>query len=201
MFRAPLPISVPAIVLFCASPIWLQAKPASDASPKAVLEQGLRELMQIADNEKGASPVHLAKKVRPTLERFFNFEGLTKRAIGQGWKELSADHQKQAISLFSEILIRSYAARFDWNNKLEIIFSSPVDLGNGRVEVPATSRYAGNTVNVVYRMEQAANGWAVYDVVIEGVSMSSNYRAQFDSVRQKNGAEGLLKSMQDNLKQ
>jgi len=156
--------------------------------------------MQIADNEKGASPVHLAKKARPTLERFFSFEGLTKRAIGQGWKELSADQQKQAISLFSEILIRSYAARFDWNNKLDIQFAAPVDLGNGRVEVPATSRYAGNTVNVIYRMEQTGSGWAVYDVVIEGVSMSANYRAQFDSVRQKNGAEGLLKSMQENLK-
>lgn len=196
MFSPTVRASLSSVVILCASAAWVQAKPES---AEIVLDHGLHELMQVAESNKGATPAQLSKKARPLLERLFNFESLTKRAIGPGWKELSAEQQKQAINLFSEILIRSYAARFDWNNKLDIQFSPPVDVGGGRSEVAAVSRYAGNVVHVLYRMESTGSAWRVYDVVVEGVSMASNYRTQFDAIRQRGGGEALLKSMQENL--
>jgi phospholipid transport system substrate-binding protein len=198
MFRHTLLPALSALVVFHATPSHLQAKPAS---PQAVLDQALQDLIRVAEASRGVSAVQLSQKTRPVLEKLFNFESLTKRAVGQGWRELSPDQQKQAVALFSEILIRSYASRFDWDSKLEIQFSQPVDLGGGRVEVLAMTRYGNNNVKVLYRMEPAANGWAVYDVVIEGVSLAANYRAQFDSIRQRGGGEALLKLMQENLKQ
>ena len=198
MFKHTLLPTLSALVAFHAAPFELQAKPAS---PQAVLDQALQDLIRVAEASRGVSAVQLSQKTRPVLEKLFNFESLTKRAVGQGWRELSADQQKQAVGLFSEILIRSYASRFDWDSKLEIQFSPPVDLGGGRVEVLAMTRYGNNNVKVLYRMEPAANGWAVYDVVIEGVSLAANYRAQFDSIRQRGGGEALLKLMQENLKQ
>ena len=122
MFSPTVRASLSSVVILCASAAWVQAKPES---AETVLDHSLHELMQIAESNKGATPAQLAKKARPLLERLFNFESLTKRAVGPGWRELSAEQQQQAVTLFSEILIRSYAARFDWHNKLDIQFAPP----------------------------------------------------------------------------
>lgn len=196
MFHPTLRCTLSSLVIVCASAPWIQAAPAD-----TILDQGLHQIMQVAEENKGATPAVLSKKARPVLDKLFNFESLTKRAIGPGWKELSPEQQKESVTLFSEILIRSYAARFDWNNKLEVQFAPPVDTGGGRCEVSGIARYAGNVVHVLYRMESSGATWRVYDVVVEGISMASNYRTQFDSIRQHGGGEALIKSMHDNLKQ
>lgn len=175
-----------------------QSKPTG--SQQAFLEQNLRDVLQIAESSKGAAPVELAKKTRPALEKVFDFSTLTKRAIGVGWRELNPQQQKQAIDLFSEILIRSYAARFGWETKIDMQFSPPIEIGNGRCEVPVRTTYAGGQTNVLYRLESAGDRWVVYDVIIEGVSMTANYRAQFDSIRQRGGAQGIITHMQELLK-
>ena len=104
------------------------------------------------------------------------------------------------MTLFSEIVIRSYTGKFDPNSKLDIQFNVPMELGDGKKEVPAVARYQGNAVTVAYRVEQASKGWMIYDVVIEGVSLASNYRAQFEEIRQKGGGANLLAAMESKLK-
>jgi phospholipid transport system substrate-binding protein len=75
-----------------------------------------------------------------------------------------------------------------------------MDLGDGKKEVPAVARYQGNAVAVAYRVEHASKGWIIYDVVIEGVSLAANYRAQFEEIRQKSGGANLLAAMESKLK-
>jgi phospholipid transport system substrate-binding protein len=49
-------------------------------------------------------------------------------------------------------------------------------------------------------VEHASKGWIIYDVVIEGVSLAANYRAQFEEIRQKSGGSNLLAAMESKLK-
>ena len=197
--RSPLPIIVATLV--ASAGFTLGAEKKSEASsPEIFLRHGLDEILRVATAQKTADPVVLSKALRPTLEKFFNFEGLTKRAIGLGWRELSPEQQKKAVNLFSEIVIRSYTGKFDPNSKLEMQFNTPMDLGDGKKEVPAVARYQGNAVAVAYRVEHAAKGWIIYDVVIEGMSLAANYRAQFEEIRQKSGGSNLLAAMESKLK-
>lgn len=193
---------IPVVTALIASAGFTQAveKKSENASAEVFLKNGLDEILKVANAQKTADPVILAKALRPTLEKFFNFEGLTKRAIGMGWRELSPDQQRKAVTLFSEIIIRSYTSRFDPNSKLDVQFNLPVDLGDGKKEVPAVARYQGNAVTVAYRVEQASKGWMIYDVVIEGVSLASNYRAQFEEIRQKGGGANLIAAMESKLR-
>jgi phospholipid transport system substrate-binding protein len=184
----------------CAGFAHAAEKKSENSSPEVFLRNGLDEILKVANAQKSADPVTLAKALRPTLEKFFNFEGLTKRAIGMGWRELNPDQQKKAVALFSEIVIRSYTGKFDPNSKVDIQFNVPMELGDGKKEVPAVARYQGNAVTVAYRVEQAPKGWMIYDVVIEGVSLASNYRAQFEEIRQKGGGANLLAAMESKLK-
>ena len=187
-----------------AAPLVLVAQVSLAATateaPEATLKRGLAEALAQVKGHSTSDPVDLARRLRPTLEKFFNFESLTRKAIGAGWKELNPEQQKKAVKLFSEIIIRSYTSRFDPNSQIDIQFAKSLDLGEGRREVPANAKYQGNSVAVSYRVENGPEGWRVYDVIIEGVSLASNYRSQFDSIRQRGGADSLIKSMEDKLK-
>ena len=189
----------PAIVAIVAlAPTGVQAAPSE--SPETTLNRGLAELLSLVKGRNNTDAVELAKRVRPTLEKFFNFESLTRKALGASWKDLTPTQQNQAVKLFSEIIIRSYTSKFDPSSQIEINFSKALDLGPGRKEVPATAKYQGAVVAVSYRVESAPDGWRVYDVIIEGISLASNYRAQFEAIRQKGGGDALIRSMEEKLK-
>ena len=179
-------------------PLVAQAAPSE--SPEVTLNRGLAEILAQVKARNTSDPVELAKYLRPTTEKFFNFESLTRKALGTAWKDLSPEQQTRAVRLFSEIMIRSYASKFDPNSKVDIQFSKAVDLGPGRKEVPASAKYQGSIVAVAYRVESAQESWRVYDVIVEGVSLASNYRSQFEAIRQKGGGDALIKSMEDKLK-
>ena len=51
---------------------------------------------------------------------------------------------------------------------------------------------------VNYDMEKTANGWKVYDLSIEGVSLVTNYRGTFAEQVQKSGIDGLIKTLVEN---
>ena len=198
-YRNYFPHAITAVVA-CTGFVHAAEKKSESSGPEVFLRNGLDEILKVANAQKSTDPVTLAKALRPTLEKFFTFEGLTKRAIGLGWRELSPDQQKKAVTLFSEIVIRSYTGKFDPNSKLDIQFNAPLELGDGKKEVPAVARYQGNAVTVAYRVEQVSKGWMIYDLVIEGVSLASNYRAQFEEIRQKGGGANLLAAMESKLK-
>lgn len=189
----------PAIVAIVAlAPTFAQA--ASSESPETTLNRGLAELLSLVKGRNNTDAVELAKRVRPTLEKFFNFESLTRKALGAAWKDLTPAQQTQSVKLFSEIIIRSYTSKFDPSSQIEINFSKALDLGPGRKEVPASAKYQGAVVAVSYRVESAPDGWRVYDVIIEGISLASNYRAQFEAIRQKGGGDALIRAMEEKLK-
>ncbi len=190
----------PLAALVFAMPAHGVAAAAVAESPEITLSRGLAEVLGAVKGRNNSNPVELAHRVRPVLEKFFNFESLTRKALGQGWKDLTPEQQGQAVKLFSEIIIRSYTNRFDPSSQVDISFAHATDLAPGRKEVPAVARYQGSVVTVAYRVESGAEGWRVYDVIIEGVSLASNYRAQFDSIRQKGGGAALIQAMEEKVR-
>jgi phospholipid transport system substrate-binding protein len=204
MIRA-LSIAVLAVLGASLLPLTVVCAPALSAAvhgekPEEFLRKSLDQLLHLALAHRSSDPRGLARAVRPALERIFNFESLTKKALGLAWRELSPDQQKHAVGLFSELVIRSYTTRFDPGSKLDIDFSRSIQLGDNKMEVPAVARHQGNNVSVAYRVESAPRGWVVYDVIIEGVSLTQNYRAQFDEIRQRGSAVQILRSLEEKLK-
>lgn len=174
--------------------------PIAGEKPEQFLRRSLDHLLQLAETHRTQDPRALAKTVRPALEKIFNFESLTRKALGQAWRELSADQQRQAVASFSELIIRSYTTRFDPTSKLEIDFSRSAQLGEGKMEVPAMAKHQGNNVSVAYRVEGSSRGWVVYDVIIEGVSLTQNFRAQFDEIRQRGSAAQILRTLEEKIR-
>jgi phospholipid transport system substrate-binding protein len=176
------------------------AAPLNAEEPEVILRRGVDEVMAVVYDPAPAEEP-LSVRVKPVLEKYFDFGGITRRAVGPGWRQLSPDQQKQATELFGEVVLRTYADRFQPKEKPTISYGKVVELAARRRELAQTVGYLGQNYSVAYRMERQASGmWLVYDIIIEGVSMVSNYRAQFESILQKGGPDALLKSLEENLR-
>ena len=206
-------VRFPTAFLFFAIAFWsapaLPARAAAPSNPvngvpsekpEEFLRRSLDQLLHLATAHPTDDPRALAKTVRPAFEKIFNFESLTRKSLGIAWRELSPPQQTQAVTLFSELVIRSYTTRFDPHSKLEVDFTRSSNLGDGKMEVPAIAKHQGNSVSVAYRVESTPRGWVVYDAIIEGVSLTQNYRAQFDEIRQRNSSAHILRAMEEKLK-
>lgn len=194
----PLKIAVCA-ALFSATVFVAAAEPSAEVNE--VLKAAVEEVLAIAYDGAGATtPLYL--QVRPVLEKYFNFETITRRAIGPGWSRFTPAEQTCAVTLFTEVVIRNYADRFEAGDRPGITYSPDVIPDPNRPtvrELPTTIDYAGKKYSVVYRMEKSAESWQIVDVKIEGVSMIANWRSQFNPLFLRGGAPEVISSLKQNL--
>ena len=188
----------------CGAVLTLAADGSLNAvEPEVMLKTSVDEVLAIAyDGQTATTP--LSQRVRPLLEKNFNFEAITRRAIGPGWRQFTPEQQARTVALFTDVVIRSYADRFEIGERPGITYAKSVAPDPKRPalrELPTTIDYAGKKYSVLYRLEQAGDSWRIYDVIIEGVSMIANWRAQLDPIYQKSGAAGVIAALEKNLSQ
>jgi phospholipid transport system substrate-binding protein len=171
--------------------------------PEDMLRTAIDEVLAIAyDGQAAATP--LSERVRPLLEKSFNLEAITRRAIGPGWRQFTPEQQARTVALFTDVVLRTYADRFEIGERPGITYAKSIIPNPAKPalrELPTTIDYAGKKYSVLYRVEQAGDSWRIYDVIIEGVSMIANWRAQLDPIYQRAGAPGVIAALEQNLSQ
>ena len=136
----------------------------------------------------------LIAKVKPVLENILDFQIMTRRAVGPGWREFNPAQQKEATGLFTTLILRTYTAKFTPGEYPDVIYKTSSSPAPGRVEIPTTAEYKGSRYDVIYRMEDKG-GWLITDIVIEGVSLVANYRSQFDAQFKQGGVDAVLNAL------
>jgi phospholipid transport system substrate-binding protein len=184
------------LALIALVPLSGMAAPATAEEAQQRLHAAIDEVLAIA--EKAPNKKVLIDRLEPVLEKHINFDTMTRRAVGPGWRNFKPDQQKSAVDLFTKLVIRSYGGKFTIGEHPQVLYKSAAAPAAGRVDVTTTTVYQGSRYGVVYRMEQES-GWRTTDVVIEGVSMVANYRSQLDPVFKKGGASAVLNSLQQSV--
>lgn len=172
----------------------------AEEDPAAFVRRGVEEVMSVAYSQTETTEKPLSERVRPVLEKYFDFEAVTKRAVGPGWRKLSEAERAKVRELFGTLVLRTYVDSFKPGDRPEIQYGTPIKLSETRTEMPTTIIYEGQGYAVSYRMQKTSDSWRVYDVIIEGVSMIANYRAQFTALLQKGGASALINALEENLR-
>lgn len=169
---------------------------APDELAKSVTEDVLVVLR--ADKDIQAGDVRkvvdlVEKKVLP----HFNFERMTRLAVGVNWRQASPEQQKALTHEFRTLLVHTYAATFvAYRN--QIIDIRPTRMDPKDTEVVVRSQIiqpGGKPVSVDYRMEKTDAGWKVYDVVVADLSLVQNYRGTFETEVRRGGVDGLIKAL------
>ncbi len=129
------------------------------------------------------------------IKKRFDFRAMSQRTLATNWKKTSDEEKKQFTALFSQLIESSYVG------KLEAYTNEKVDYPGEKVKgkkavVETLIITSSGDIPVDYRMYQKGDQWLVYDVIIEGVSLISNYRSSYQEIMKDEGFDGLLNKMQ-----
>lgn len=144
------------------------------------------------------------KKARELIESkiapHFNFAGMTQLAVGKNWSAANPEQRKALVGEFRALLVQTYTASLTLFKDQKIEYR-PLKLAadDNDVTVRSLVRQAGGgePVQVDYGMEKTDAGWKVYNVKIGGISLVESYRSTFNTEIQKNGIDGLIKTLRD----
>ena len=135
------------------------------------------------------------RAVRKIANEIFDFGEIARRSLGRYWQPLSAAQRSEFVGLFGDLLERSYISKIELYGGEKIIYNGErVDGDLATVSTKIITKN-GTEVPVDYRLFRRGENWMVYDVNIEGISLVSNYRTQFNKIIQTSGYNALVDRM------
>jgi phospholipid transport system substrate-binding protein len=122
------------------------------------------------------------EKIRNISNDMFDYAELSKRTMGQNWKKLSDAEQAEFVKLYKQILENAYINKLLAYKDEQVVFTKEKKLTEINAEVYTKVITKTVEIPIDYRLVLKDNGWKVYDISIEGVSLVSNYRTQFKEI-------------------
>ncbi len=186
-------------VLFFASLVLAGSVVAQEA-PDVLVQRVTEEVLEIVRKDKeiqngstGKVIDLVDKKVLP----HFNFTHMTRLALGKDWNKASPQQQQQLTAEFKTLLVRTYSNALTGYKNQKVVFKpfkmAPADTD---VLVRTEVQQPGNKpVQLDYSLEKLESGWKVYDVIVAGISLVTNYRDQFGQEVRNGGIDGLIASI------
>jgi len=143
-------------------------------------------------------------KIRQAVLQRFGFDEMAQRSLGRHWRQRTPAERQEFVALFSDLLERSYIDKIETyaagQQKVRYTKETIDKEGYAVVRSEIVSERDLN-VEIEYRLLQRDGNWSVYDVIIEGVSLISNYRTQFNKIILESSFADLLKKMKLKLEQ
>ena len=133
--------------------------------------------------------------IRKQAEALFDFTETAKRALGRHWPELSDVQQREFVSLFTDLLERSYIGRLEQYGGERIVYAGDSIEGDTATVRTKFITKQGTEIPVDYRLLRRGDRWLAYDVFVEGISLVSNYRNQFNKVVQTESYQSLVQKL------
>ena len=133
--------------------------------------------------------------VRKIAEDIFDFGETAKRSLGRHWAARTPAERDEFVKLFGDLLERSYISKIELYGGEKIQYVSDKVEGDLAAVQSKLVTKTGTDVPIEYRMLKKGDRWLVYDVIIEGVSLVSNYRTQFNKIIQTSSFAELVKKM------
>ena len=168
---------------------------AADALVKKTTDEIVAQIRQ--DKSLVSNSRKLLEMVDNVVLPHFNFTRMTTLAVGRPWQSATPAQREQLVQQFRTLLVRTYSTALEQysNQTIEV---KPANLKPGDSE--ATVRMlilqpGGQPIPMDYRMEKTPNGWKVFDVSVEGVSIVTTYRSTFNAEVTKGGIDGLIKTL------
>jgi phospholipid transport system substrate-binding protein len=139
-------------------------------------------------------------QIRKISVKMFDFVELSKRTLGVNWNKLTVPQRQEFVDLYKGLLEDAYIDKITSYTDERIDYTKEVQLSENAVEVQSIIISKGAEIPLFYRVHRKDRQWRVYDVVIEGVSLVSNYRTQFREILANSPPESLLDTLRKKVK-
>lgn len=190
------------LAVVCLLTIGLTASAfANEASTEAgkVVMKVIGDVRKVVNDQKGkVSDEQLDKALQDVIYPVFDFAEMSKQCLGSNWNKATPEEQQEFTKLFTNLLSHTYLSKVRKVDQTRIDFvGETIDQNRGLVRTNLLDK--GDNVVINYRVYQNQNRWLVYDLIIENISLASNYRSEFAAIVRKDGIAGLITQLRDKI--
>ena len=182
-----------------------QAVPAVSAvepDPLSQIKGAVQEILQILNDEELQVPARRSERkklVLAVIDRAFDFRTMSMYALGRRWKERTPVEQDRFVELFAKLVKYRYIGKIENYSGQEVFFKGQRIKGN-RALIDTTLNDKDKEISIIYKLIKNENMWQAYDMRIENVSLTANYRGDFYSIIKKEDYSGLIKRLEEKVR-
>lgn len=168
---------------------------AQASTPLATVQVHVNSVLDVLRDPalKGESMKKLRQdRIRGISEKMFDFTELSRRTLAQNWRVFNDRQKKEFIELYKAVLESAYIDKIMEYTDEKVVFQKESALSNKTSEVETVVLTRKTDIPINYRVIRADDGWRVYDVVVEGISLVNNYRSQFREILINKTPDDLL---------
>lgn len=166
-------------------------------APDALVKRTAEDVLAIVKSDRDIQAGNHAKifalveqKVLPN----FNFVRVSRLVLGKNWTRATPEQRTNFQKEFRTLLLRTYATALSkyQDQTIEFLPLRMVDDAKTASVKTKIIQSGGQPIAVDYSLAREEDAWKVYDIVIERVSLVTNYRGQFSQEVRKNGLDSLI---------
>ncbi len=138
------------------------------------------------------------KKVIEITHTVVGYPLMAKLSLGkEHWSQFNPEQRAEFTNLFIKLFQNFYVDKLDLFNDERVVFQPVIVTGKRKVQIPTVLLSKGKKYSMLYKMSKTKNGWRIYDVAIEGVSLIHAYRSQYNHILENGEIEDLLTKMRE----
>ncbi len=147
-----------------------------------------------------ADPDNAATVAKEYVLPHFDFIAMSRLVLGKNWKTATDEQKKSFVLAFRDLLIRTYsntlveAVKSDVNVEYLPIRAKDDDK---MIKLQTEVKYNNQTIKTDYSLRAKGDTWKVWDVSVGGVSLVTNYRAEFQTIHKEKGMDGLIDTVNE----
>lgn len=166
---------------------------AQNTTPTSTVETTVNSILGILrDDTIGSSEARDLMRVE--IGKAFDARAMAQSVLSTNWRTATEAQQDEFQNLFMQTLENTYMGRLEAYTNESVQFRTE-EINNNRATVETVILTGGNEIPINYKLRLRSDGWFVYDVEVENVSMVSSYRETYRSVVRRDGMDGLLDQM------
>jgi len=169
-------------------------------APDTLIQQVTEDVLEIIRKDKDIQNGNTHKVIELVDKKVlphFNFQHMTALAVGKDWRKATPQQQQLLTAEFKTLLVRTYSNALTSYKNQKVVYK-PFKMTPGDADVLVRTEViqpGSKPVQLDYSLEKLEAGWKVYDVVVAGISLVTNYRDQFGQEIRNGGMDGLIASV------
>jgi len=179
---------------------------AQETAPDVLVRKVTDDVLTIVRQDKDIQSGNTRKAIELVDTKvlpYFNFQRMTALAVGRDWSKATPEQKKRLAEEFKTLLVRTYSNALT-SYKNQTVSYKPLKMQPGDSDVLVKTEIlqpGSKPVQLDYALEKQGDNWKVYDVIVAGVSLVTNYRDTFAQEVRNNGIDGLLQMLVNRNKQ
>ncbi len=189
-----------AVLLFAFPLAFAGPALSQDSTPEQLVQKVTAEVLGAIKSDKDLAAGDRQKALKLAEEKVLphiDFEEATRLAVGRAWREAKPEQRKQLVDEFRRMLVRTYSNAIEGyqGQTMKVLPSRGKQDPEDATVRAQFIRAGGKPLPIEFQTRKTEQGWKIYDITVEGVSLVLTYRSEFDAVVKQQGLDGLVKRL------